>query len=171
MRRALTATLLAAPMAVAAEAGPHYLGVQYASVRMDYDALAEDFEPGVALARLGTHITEHFGIESRFGVGVGDDMVGPYTFEVESLFGAYAVGKAPLGPADAYVLGGFTSATAEGAGPGWTASDSESGLSYGAGVELYPADNVALNAEWVSYLRDDLYDATALSAGLTFRFR
>lgn len=170
MKRIIAAAALATPMAAAASP-VEYLGLQYSQVNVDHDDINGDVEPDAAVFRAGTRYTDRFALEGRVGTGVSDDKVGGVSYEVDHLFGIYAVGLVPLGSADVYALAGGSSTNVEGSAGGAKESASETGFSYGAGVDFYPIDNVGLNAEWTSYLHDDEYDATAFSAGVTLLFR
>jgi opacity protein-like surface antigen len=181
MTRILTAVLLAcfvsAP-AIAGPAGSTYAGVQYAWATYEEDGL-EDFNPTAVVGRFGHYFNDHFSLEGRVGVGASEDSVsyGSLTADVEidNFFGIYGVGHLPLTDAvSVYALAGLTkgeaTATVRGPGGSISASDDDSGFSYGIGGEVALTRNASVTVEYTSYLDKSDYQLSALSAGLNFRF-
>lgn len=164
--------------------GTGYAGGMFTMLTYDEDGVSDDAEPTALIGRLGYHANEYFAVEGRLGIGLSDDSVtvtipdgfggtvtGDVDVELDRLFGAYAVGYLPLGDAAAaYGLVGFTNAKATFSANGFSDSDTDSGLSYGIGFDLYPTSAFAVNAEYVQYLDETDYDLSALSIGAKFLF-
>ncbi len=170
MRRTLAAALVATPMIASAQPSD-YIGIQYAQAEIDHDALENDVEPGAAILRAGTQITSRLGVEGRFGKGVSDDTISGVDVEIDRLAGIYATGRVPIGPASLYGVLGGTSARIKASDEAVEGSASDSGVSYGVGADIQAANNLAVGAEWMSYLGDDDYEASALSVGVTYLFQ
>lgn len=152
-----------------------YAGVQYAVGSFKTDG-AEEVNPTAVIGKFGKHMNRHFALESRLGVGLKDDSTNvlgtDVSLELDTLLGAYAVGYLHL-PASisAYGLIGVTRAEATASAPGFpSVSDDESGFSYGAGVDIGIAKDVAINLEHIQYLNQSEFELAATGVGITFRF-
>ena len=86
--------------------------------------------------------------------------------EVDSLYGVYGVfHTSSSSDTNFYGVLGFTRGELEGSAFGLTVSEDDSGLSYGFGVNIK-----WFNIEYMHYLDDDDWDATAISLGFTSEF-
>lgn len=159
--------------------GSGYLGGQYSLLTYSEDGINEDAEPTAFTGRIGHFIADRVALESRIGAGLGDDEVRVNTYagsvdvnvELDSLFGIYAVGHIPLAPsASIYGLIGFTSIEATFSAGGYSASMSDSGLSYGFGAEFYPNQKFSMNVEYAQYLNETGYNLSAVNIGGSFHF-
>ena len=153
----------------AAGQGEKYGGLQYALVTYDEEGL-DDVEPTALVGKLGVFVNDNVAIEGRIGFGLQDDTVdiGPFEvdFEVDSLLGIYGVLYSSMESDTAfYGVLGYTQGELEGSAFGVTVSEDESGLSYGFGVNFG-----AFNLEYMSYLDEDDFEATAISLGFVTRF-
>ena len=70
-----------------------------------------------------------------------------------------------ISDASFYGVIGFSQGEIEGSAFGITVSEDESGLSYGFGVNIK-----SFNIEYMSYLDEDDFDATAISLGYVTQF-
>ena len=157
-----------------------YIGVGAGQVTVELDD-APDLEPSVLVFRVGKMFDENVGIEGRLGGGTSSDdtdfdLIGfdaSLEVEVENFYGIYGVGRLPLGDSFAvYGLLGFTSMSIdvsldspiiEG-----SASEDESGLSFGVGGSWSPSDRFAFSLEYMSYLDEDDFAASSVSLGVQF---
>jgi outer membrane immunogenic protein len=149
-----------------------YFGLQYGMVTYSEDELS-DLNPSVLIFRFGQHATENFSIEGRFGLGVADDSLDisgvNLSLEIDSVIGVYGVIHAgSSADSSLYALFGFTKVEVTGtvSAPGFQSeslTDSDSGASFGIGVELGN-----FNIEFTQYLSESTYDVTAISLGGTF---
>ena len=174
-----TAALMASTTAMAdVRAGSTYVGGQYSWLTYDVSGVDTDLKPTAAVARVGHFVVDHFAIEARAGTGVSDDTVhfGPIdaTGEVDHMFGLYGVGYLPLGdaPVSLYGLAGFTraKATLSSNALNYSESDSDSGFSYGIGIQGHFTPQFSVNLEYTSYLDKSDYDVTSIGLGANFHF-
>ncbi|MCP1727417.1 opacity protein-like surface antigen [Natronospira proteinivora] len=157
--------------------GTSYGGVHFSQLAYDEDGVSNDANPTLLTGRLGHFFANQVAIEGRLGLGLSDDTVRIDDFglavdvdmELDRLFGVYAVGHFPLGQsASIYGLFGFTDAKATFSTNGFSDSDTDSGFSYGFGVDIYSSDQFGLNIEYTQYLDESGYDLSALSLGVKF---
>ncbi|GHA85489.1 porin family protein [Modicisalibacter luteus] len=160
------------------QAGSSYAGGQYAWATYDESGTSIDVEPAAIVARFGHFVVDNFALEGRVGTGIADDTVSVSGIDVEGeidhLIGAYGVGYLPLGdsPVSLYGLVGFTQGEATLSAPGYgvEASESDSGFSYGVGIEGHFTRQISANLEYVSYLDKSDYEVTAVSLGMNYHF-
>ena len=173
------ALLLAASAtpALGADAGDTYAGGGLG--RVSYDTNADvTLNPTAMVGRLGYHVTDHIAIEARLGVGLSSDDTaidsgGNVEIALKQLAGAYAVGHLPITRGvSVYGLAGFTYGRAEftGSAEGFSDTANDTGLSWGIGSEAALTDRISGYVEWASYLDQDAYTATAITAGATYGF-
>jgi len=156
----------------AANQGQQYFGVQYglASVDIQVSGL-DDFEPTGLLGKVGYFGSENVAIEGRFGIGLQDDSqnvggVLDVDFDIEHLCGVYGVLYLDASnDTSFYGVIGFSQAKGKLSALGVSDSDSESGLSYGFGVNIK-----SLNLEYMNYLDEDDLEVTAIAIGYVSRF-
>ncbi|SHF73093.1 outer membrane insertion C-terminal signal [Modicisalibacter ilicicola DSM 19980] len=173
------ATLVSSP-ALAGDAGTSYAGLQYAQASYEETVYGYDIEgdPSVLVGRLGHYLTDNFSFEGRVGLGLSDDEVTvngydtDVTVEVDHLFGAYAVGHLPVTDVvSIYALAGFTQGEATAKADGMSATDDDSGFSYGVGGEVnFFSRQFSGTLEYMSYLDKSSYEVSAISAGVNYQF-
>ena len=152
--------------AQAAKTGDSYFGVQYALTEVDLNVSGlDEFEPTALGVRVGHFVNNNVAIEGRLGIGLQDDdqTVGPFDveFDIDRIFGIYAVFQTSgSDSADFYGIVGFSDAEGELSVNGVSDSDSESGLSYGFGLNVG-----GFNAEYMIYLDEDDIEVSAFSLG------
>ena len=169
------AALVSTPV-TGSEAGSTYAGGQFALLDYDVDGLSS-FNPTGLVGRVGHFVVDYVAIEGRIGFGLGDDSITVQGIRVdgqlENLFGAYVVGHLPIeGAFSPYGLLGFTSAKAKLELPGFGVSetDTDSGFTWGLGVDIRVSQQVSVNGEYVRYLDERDYVFSALSFGVNFWF-
>ena len=151
----------------AAQVGDTYGGFQYVMGTYSEDGFP-DANPKAISLRLGKFIKDDFAIEGRFGFGMGNDAVDIFgitaTVEVDTLIGVYGIGHVRM-DADKSIYGafGFSQGGLTLTGGGVTISDDDSGLSFGAGINI---GNV--NIEFMQYLNKSDFDFSAISIGVMF---
>ena len=173
---AVATALLVPSMAFAGppSAGTGYVGSQFAFVKYDIDN-APGLDVTGLVFRGGYFFTDYFSVEGRLGFGVGDDTVNvlgtPVKVEIDRLLGVYGVAHLPLSHnASLYGVLGYTDGKAKYSVPGVALTDSDSGLSWGAGINFYATDNIGLSGEYMSYLNETGYEVSAFSLGLQYHF-
>ncbi|MFQ3787531.1 porin family protein [Halomonas sp. A29] len=160
------------------KAGSTYAGGQFSWLNYDESGISTDLEPTAAIGRFGHFIVDHFAIEARAGTGISDDTITIAGIDIEGeldhMFGVYGVGYLPLGasPVSLYGLVGFTRAKATLSAPafGISESDSDSGFSYGVGIQGHFTPHLSVNLEYTSYLDKSDYELTSLGLGLNYHF-
>lgn len=182
----LVCTLVAISANVVADdkAGTGYIGVGYSMFNVSPDLLP-DFDLSSLGIRGGYYFNKNFSLEGRLGIGVGDDTqnipgFGDLTLEMDTMLGVYAVGRIPVSEKfQFYGLVGLTMADTTFSSPGFADdSESETGLSFGVGVEFDMTKSLSLGLEYVSYFRgaeiDNSggleYDADGFGLSLNYLF-
>ena len=169
--------------AVAGSTDKNYFGIQYGVAGYDEKGVSETFVPTAVILRLGHSFNSNFSVEARLGTGLDDDTqfvpeLGVdginATLELDTIMAAYGVGHMDLAESiSAYGMLGVSRVSATAAGQGFPASresDSESGFSYGAGVDVDVSDSVALNVEYTQYLNTSDADLGVIAVGAVFEF-
>ena len=170
MKKILSIIVLAcffSPSSYAAAEGDSYFGLQYALVTYDEDGFP-DAQPTALVLRYGQFVNNSISVEGRLGIGLQDDTVNflntDVDIEVDSVFGVYGLFHA--GSSDnvaLYGVLGFTKGKLTASIPGDSISESDSGLSFGVGVDIQ-----SFNIEYMLYLDEDFYSVSALSLGYNF---
>lgn len=152
--------------ALAAE-GDTYAVVQYALVTYDEDGV-DEVEPTALVFKYGQFVNENVAIEGRFGIGLQEDDVSVFGLdvdvEVESIIGVYGVFHSSSSSDNVfYGVVGYTRGELEVSIDGSSDSDSETDFSLGFGANFG-----AFNVEYMLYLDESDFDATAISLGYVF---
>ncbi len=159
---------LASPGVFAAETGDNYFGGQFALVTYDEEGV-DEAEPTAGVLRFGRYLNPNVSVEGRFGIGLQDDSVEvigiDVDVEVKTLMGFYGVFESGGDTGSVYGVIGFTRGELEASALGITVDEDDSGLSFGFGVNIG-----GFNIEYMSYLDEDEYDATAVSLGFRSTF-
>lgn len=159
-----------------ASAGDTYVGVQYALGEYSEEGVLFDLNPDLLVGRVGKYINQGFSIEGRLGTGVQEDGITWFgtnlTLDIESLAGIYGRGHVRLRKsASIYGLLGVTRAEATASAVGLaSASDDETGLSFGAGADLDVGSNVSLSLEYVQYLNKSEFDLRSIGLSVAMNF-
>jgi opacity protein-like surface antigen len=166
------ALLLSAASHSFAEGG--YIGGQYAQTTYEQtgSTLDGEAEPNSLILLGGYEFTDHWAIEGRVGLGMGDDeYVTGTNMELDKLVSV--LGKLSLGgTVSPYLLLGFSDVelTTNNAG---TAEGN--GVSFGAGIDFSVSENVAIGLEYISYVDEDAVGGgeaklSAVSLGVNYKF-
>lgn len=147
-----------------------YAGLNYTFMNVDYGSNVDgDLE--TLSGKVGVMATPYIGVEARAGFGTSDDRVLGADISIDSLFGGYATLNLPTNtPITPYAVLGFTRISSEADIPGGSYSDDDSDVSYGLGVNVDMARNVAANLEYMRYYDKDDVTLDGLSLGVAFRF-
>lgn len=141
----LPTVLMAGPMTE----GSSYGGVSFSQLTYDEDGVSDDPKLTALTGRFGYFVANQIAIEGRLGFGLSDDTVTvndfgqtvDVDFEIDRLFGIYAVGHLPLSnTASLYAVLGFTDIKATFSAEGLSFSGTDSGFSYGAGAEFQASE-------------------------------
>lgn len=179
----LASTLVFVTESTLAESeGETYVGVQYAVGNYSEDGISQDFNPTALVGRFGRYFTPNFSIEARLGIGLQDDTQFlpefgsglDATLELDTIIGAYATGHVDISESVS-IYGVLGASKVKGTTrvpdfPGLRSTENNSGLSYGAGVDVEVGNDVALNIEYLQYLDKPEYDLGVLGLGLVFSF-
>lgn len=164
----------ALPQVAAAQAPANYFGLDLLSFSSDTDDVDESLG-GVAL-RLGRDLTNFIGVEAHVGMSDEEEASG-FSYKIDyfaSLFGRFNLHLNNNVSLYAMAGGSYvkTSGSATFPAPVGTISlaDDDVGVAYGAGVQAFGDEDLAINLGWVRYLH--LSDATldAFSIGFTYYF-
>ena len=132
--------------------------------------------------RGGMYIADNVAIEGRYSFGLSDDTVTVFVpgvgninvdLELESALSVFLKADLPLSPtANVYGLVGFTEASIKAKAVGYpvTVSDSDSGLSYGLGIEFSLAEDIYAGGEYIMYIDESEYDYSGINIGITRLF-
>jgi len=177
---ALSTTL--ASSVIAAAEGNQYFGLQYGALNFENNNGVE-WDPNAILGRFGSFLSDNFALEGRIGIGTSSDTVTAFLpgtgivdveLEIDTLFGLYGVGQHNFGNnSSVYALIGITRGDASISVTGATnssESDSETDLSYGAGLNIGISNNIGINLEYISYISKSDFDVTAVSFGFVAKF-
>ena len=99
----------------------------------------------------GLYLLDFLAVEARAGTGVSDDTVDTTNAEINVLYGLYARGELSLGMFKPYVLVGYSSVDVDFG----NASEDDSDLSYGVGVDLKFSEHLGLNLEYMLLMEFD----------------
>lgn len=165
------ATAIASAVAFAPSASAQlYGGVGLTVFQTDFDD--QDINIGAAMGRLGYEINPFFAVEGELALGLYEDDVDvlgvPVDVGIDSGYGAFIVGKAPLGVIDVFGRIGYAEVNIEGSAGGFSASEDGSGMAFGAGVN-FNVLILRMRAEYTRYEIDDGdVDSLGISALLKF---
>lgn len=178
----LTTALLTAAMGVQADAPTFkerfYAGLNVGQLQYEETGIDDDARPMYAALRAGAYVNENVSVEARYGTGIGSNDVEVCVFgcvdvdvEVENFYGLYTrLGTTLAEFIYPYAVVGYTRGEIKASAMGFSATESESDISYGVGVDLFSTDNLNANVEFMQYIDEDTYEAMGISAGLTYVF-
>jgi len=139
------------------------------------EASVEGFDSDASLnaiyGRLGTSFGEIFSAELRLGTGISEDTVDSVDQKLKEFYGVYLRGGIPLGEKFyPYAIIGWTEGKVDFSGNGINESETESDVSFGAGVDFSFTETLKLNLEYISYVDKDIAELTGFSVGLAKSF-
>tara|TARA_R110000868_G_scaffold407895_1_gene689835 strand:- start:11294 stop:11911 length:618 start_codon:yes stop_codon:yes gene_type:complete len=145
--------------------GGLYTGLNYTFINLESGSA--DANVGTLSAKVGVMATPFLGIEARGGFGVDDDRIGAADFSLDNFFGGYAtfnlVNESPITP---YAILGFTRVEIEVG----TATEDETDVSYGIGMNMEFAPNLSGNLEYMRYYENNDTEIDGLGVGIQFNF-
>lgn len=126
---------------------------------------------GAIAFRAGGYLNQVIALEARLALGITDDTVNNVDIELDTALSAFIKADVPMTPfVNAYGLLGLTRGEIETSSAVLTASESETGLSYGLGIEGEISRRTSLSVEYVLLLDEDAFEYTAINVGITARF-
>lgn len=154
-----------------------YMAVEGTVFRIDDSdapAAGEDteFNPLGVRLRAGLRLSELFDVEAQVSFSSDDEDERLDRLDVRTA-GAHLKAYLPVGRRSAaFALAGYSVVDYEQHVAGRLIGNSQSGLSWGVGLETELADNVDLTADYMNYVqRDGLFDqVSSVNAGLKFYF-
>lgn len=156
-----------------------YVGLNYAFVTYEEDGISEEFDLGALVSKAGVQINPYLAAEFRAGFGVADDSMSAngvsLDLELDYLVGGYMVlGLPNESPVYPYAIIGATkgelTASATGFGNSFSASESESDISYGVGANLDINKDFRVNGEYMQYIDKDGGEVSGISVGFAVLF-
>lgn len=149
--------------------GGLYAGLNYTFMNVDDDNF--DADVGTLSAKVGALATPYFGLEARGGFGVDDDTISGVDVSVDNFFGGYAtLNLANESPATPYLIFGFSRLEIEAESAFGSATEDDTDISYGIGVNMAMAPEVSGNLEYMRYFDKDGTTIDGLGLGVTFNF-
>lgn len=136
-----------------------------------------DFKPKVLGFKFGNQINANIAIEGRFGLGLTDDTqnfciisCADLTFEIDNFLGAYMKFMPAGNETKLYGLLGFTKGKASVSALGLSATESETDLSYGFGVEVKVSEDAGVNFEYLQAIDKDTFELSSINIGFVSYF-
>lgn len=170
-----SAVILALAMASAvSHAQTTYIGGSFGMV--DYsESGVEDASFTAVFGRLGTFFNPNFSGELRAGFGLGDDTVTvmgtDVDVELNSLYGVFLRGGIEANDVFyPYIALGYTRGEIKASAQGFSASESESDMSFGIGTDLTFNDGLTANIEYMNYFDKDGAEISGFSVGFSKSF-
>ena len=179
MKKNTMALLLSACMAVpaaaaAAAAGAEpgfYVGGGYTFATLDIDGASSNADVGALFARGGYQINEYIALEARLGDGVQDDTVDGVKLEIDNMYGGYVkVGRPSEVGLYPYALLGYTHVELKARVPGYSATSSDSDVSYGIGADYWFSRQLSAGLEYANFYDKDGVKVSGLTLGMNYKF-
>ena len=154
----------------------NYFGGNIAFLDYSEDGISGDASLTAIVGRLGTTFNKNFSGELRLGLGIADDSVGVFGYDVDveldNMFGAYVRGGVPVTDTFfPYAIVGYTRGELTASIPGFgSESDAEADLSFGFGADVNISKTIILNVEYMNYFDKDGVDVAGLSVGIASKF-
>ncbi len=184
--KTFTKSLLAASalvVASSASAEGFYLGLGYQIGTYDESGVPEADLSAIKF-EAGTYFMDNIAVEAHVNLGMDSDTVAVpvdsstninVDVELKSAASLFLKGDLEVSPNfNLYGLLGFSQvkvdATASAQGFSYSASTTDTGLSYGAGAEVGFGDQVFVSAEYISYISEDEYDYNGINLGVHKKF-
>lgn len=169
------ACLAALATPVYAEQTRGYYGIGYHMGSYENSGVPEA-DIGAIAFRAGGYLNQVIALEARLALGISDDTVRTSAInnvdvELDTAVSAFIKADVPMTAfVNAYGLLGLTRGEIETSSTGLTASDSETGLSYGLGIEGEINRRTSLSFEYIQLLDEDTFEYSVINIGITTRF-
>ena len=168
MKKTLIALAIAITSPIALAGG--YVGGNYSTLDYSEDGLGKDLSIGAVSAVGGYQLNDYVAVEARVGVGVSDDSYLGATLELDNYYGAYLKFGAPIGNFYPYAMVGMTEGEVTASVTGFSLSQSESDVSYAAGIGYYINENINLHLEYARFLDKDAISIEGFTLGINYHF-
>ena len=159
-----------------AEEARGYFGVGYHLGLYDEDQIS-DFTPTGLKFKIGKYLNKSVAVEANFVFGVEEDRQEILGFDfdlgIKNSLSLFVKGDIDINDSALfYGLLGFSKGKLEFDVPdvGVSGADSDSGLSYGFGIEVGVGSDLYLSGEYVLYMSKDDYDYSAFNFGMSVLF-
>jgi outer membrane immunogenic protein len=156
-------------------AGDFYMGGGIHRGMLDVDGLSSVTPMAIKL-ETGKYLSDHVALEGHLAFGVGKSSIsypygGDIDFSVKNAVSIFLKGDLDINEnANLYGLAGFTKGKFEMETVYYSETDSDSGFSYGVGVETKLENDFVISAEYVMYLKEDDYDYSGINLSFTKLF-
>jgi hypothetical protein len=167
--------LLSSPFAVAADEPNAYWGVMVGM--SEFSISGEELNPTNLTGRLGYEFGRYLSVEGRLMASESDAFMDGTSLEVEYLWNVSAKLNIPFGDekhVNVYALAGYSTWKWSASQGNVTAHDTDDGVSYGVGVDLFADGINGVNLEVVRYLDSTIggvdYTLDSASIGYVRRF-
>ena len=155
----------------AAHAGDNYFGVSLNAIEYTEDGTDGTLDFLSVNGTLGQRFNDNIKGEMRFGVGIDGDEIEEIDIDLNNYFGVYIKAGPALGEQFfPYVILGYTQAKLEASAFGTEISETESGGSFGFGVDFSINAYTAINLEYLNYLDGDDWALDGFSFGVSQSF-
>ena len=153
-----------------------YINVGYTT--FNEGSLGSDSLQGMSL-KIGYDFTDFFAAEAVVGFSLkqsfqNESGTTDADFKISNFEALYARATLPFDRARPYLLLGFahmsTKASGLVNGQEFSASSSESGFSYGFGIDLYGSERTAFSFQWAKLMDKDTVDVSAMTFSFTHYF-
>lgn len=144
-------TITAAP-AVAADL---YAGGGITKFNLSQDGLNDDAQLSGVFGKFGMEYTENLAAEVRVGLGYGESQADGIDWSLKNFVGLYAKGGIELGSIYPYAIAGYTRGEFSADSGSVSGSDSESDVSFGAGLDILATDELKIGIEYMNYIEKD----------------
>ncbi|WP_101757998.1 porin family protein [Oceanicoccus sp. KOV_DT_Chl] len=171
----ILAALLFTSIATTANAEGGYGGFAIQGTNYEADGVSDDADVNAIFLKYGRRINNTFSVEGRLGYGVSDGSVEvlgvDVDIELDKFAGIYTTARLTTDSAfKPYAIIGATYVESSASVVGVTIEGDETGLSYGAGVELHIHQDAVINLEYMSYLDKGDIEISGISLGINFQF-
>ena len=165
MKLALASLAAIAVVAPAFAQGDIELSGAYSNVDTDTADLG-------ALTARGTYFfNPHFGVEGEASFGVDDDNIGAAKVELDNSVAAFGVAQMPVSErVDLFARAGVAQTKYKISGSGFSNSETDDGVAYGAGAKVFLTDRFGLRGDITRYEGDNGSDADVISVGGVIKF-
>jgi len=172
--------VLAIPLALFAlcgsvSANENYFGGGLSFIDYSENGIGSDASLTTITARIGSKFNENFSGEFRAGFGIGDDTVSVFDTDVNldlnNYYGVYLLAGIPVSENFyPYAALGYSRGEVEASAMGFSASESESDVSFGFGADIKVSDKFDINIEYMNYLDKNGAELSGFSLGFTMPF-
>jgi len=176
MKKCLFLTAMLCSSVTFAASGDSYFGGGYHLGKYEESGIPSA-SPTALKLEYGKYITDSIAIEGHFAFGLKEDTVSVeginLDLEIKQAISLFVKGDLNLNESvNLYGLLGFTKGKLKVSAPGYDLSttESDSGLSYGAGIESITANGLIFSAEYIMYLSEDDYDYSGFNFGIAKKF-